>query len=46
MLENKNSSKWDKRFNERGFVFTNYSGNPIYFHRINEALEKTKKINH
>ncbi|MCR1872132.1 site-specific integrase [Mammaliicoccus lentus] len=43
MLENKKSSKWDKRFNERDFVFTNYRGNPMYFHRINEALEKARK---
>ncbi|MES5936953.1 tyrosine-type recombinase/integrase [Mammaliicoccus lentus] len=40
ILENKKANQWDSRYTDRGFVFTNYRGNPIYFNRVNEALKK------
>ncbi|WP_314347739.1 site-specific integrase [Mammaliicoccus vitulinus] len=42
MLENKKATQWDSRYINRNFVFTNYRGNPIYFNRVNEALEKAR----
>lgn len=42
MLENKKAIQWDTRYTDRNFIFTNYRGNPIYFHRVNEALEKAR----
>lgn len=42
MLENKKANQWDSRYINRNFVFTNYRGNPIYFNRVNEALEKAR----
>lgn len=39
ILENKKSTMWEDTYNDRGFVFTNHTGNPIYFGRINDVLK-------
>lgn len=40
ILENKKSAHWEKNYNDRGFVFTNHTGNPIYYGRINYAIQR------
>lgn len=39
ILENKKSAQWEPNYHDRGFVFTNHTGNPIYFGRINDVLK-------
>jgi integrase len=44
MLENKVATQWNNHYNNRGFIFTNYKGNPIYTNKINQKLKEAAEV--
>lgn len=40
MLENKVATQWNRHYNNRDFIFTNYKGNPIHTNKINAKLKE------
>ncbi len=43
ILENKKSAQWEEGYQDRGFIFTNSSGNPLLMHVINDTIAEAVK---
>lgn len=41
MLENKKLTQWEDSYTDRGFIFTNYRGNPMSLSSINRNIQQT-----
>lgn len=44
MLENKKDNQWNKKFNDRGYIFTNTSGSPLDLNKINNVIKEAIEI--
>lgn len=41
MLENKKAIQWESMYQDRGFIFTNYRGNPMSLSTINRNMQQS-----